>query len=161
MFDAKVIGTFVLAVLLLTAAKVGLKRNEVHGQHREPLVGAYVAVRTDDGRLYEMRTDRRGRFRLPLPILDDTTGFMVICARGHLPMMSRPSGAWSSGWGLQAGNRTFGESLREQGWAGPTPPECGDQTPGAVLWQREQARQRQCDRRAVPKEEPVSAAPAS
>ena len=153
MRNLRVPGIFLLAVVLLTAAKVGLKRNEVHGQGDEPLAGAYVAVLTDEGRLFEMRTDGRGRFRLPLPILDDTTGQMIICARGHIPMLTEPSGAWESGWGLQAGPRGLGPSLRERGWTGPTPPECGDQTPWQVLLERERQRE---DARARAAEQPMT-----
>lgn len=154
MRNFKILGSFLAVVLILTAAKIGLKRNQVHGERDEPLAGAYVAVLTDDGRLFELRTDARGRFRLPLPILDDTTGQMVICARGHVPVLTRPSGAWESGWGLRKGPRRLSPSLREEGWTGPTPPECGDQTPWQILLERERRAERErkrleCGRRAA------------
>ena len=142
-------------LVLSWVARTTLKRNVVEGLDGQPLVGAYIAVLTDSRGLYHVRSDARGRFRIPeVSIFDETAGRMVICAEGYLPFLTEPSNTWSATWRLQAGSRGIGDSLEERGWTGPTPPECGDQTPSDVLWAgRQQAlrmrEKKACMRRAA------------
>lgn len=113
--------------VVVAALQTFTTRGEVLDVADRPIAGADVLLASGSRVVARARTDRTGQFRFVHGAIDRSAHTLLLCARGHDPMVTSPaaSAILHTTYGLDTlpGGSTFWTPAR-MGWKAETPPSC-------------------------------------